>query len=99
MKKPWQFENPSCAEVGGDNWFVDPNFVGGFEQVRMTKKICESCVEKRDCFTYAISHDVYGIWGATTRRERKEIQKTNKIKVIPIYLGGYVGTRDMEKTA
>jgi WhiB family redox-sensing transcriptional regulator len=35
------------------------------------KRVCRACVVQRECLSYAVeSGEPYGIWGATTPRER-----------------------------
>ena len=35
------------------------------------KAICARCPVKAECRAYAIEHDLHGVWGGTTRRERE----------------------------
>jgi hypothetical protein len=47
-------------------------------------KFCDGCKLRTECFDYAIIRDVYGVWGGTTRNQRKIIQKHYKIKPITL---------------
>lgn len=89
MKKPWEFEQPLCREVGAagaDIWFMDSGFGKSESQIRMIKKICNSCVEQNDCLTYALHNKVRGIWGGTTFSERERIRKQRNIKAEEIIM-------------
>ena len=39
--------------------------------VEYAKQICRRCPVINDCLAYAKAHDLEGIWGATTRQERR----------------------------
>ena len=38
------------------------------------KKMCRRCPVRRDCLTWAMTHDEHGIWGGLTATERREAQ-------------------------
>lgn len=39
------------------------------------KEICYGCPIKIGCFQYAYERRLYGVWGATTGRQREKIRK------------------------
>lgn len=44
--------------------------------------ICRSCIHQTDCLEYALEYRILdGIWGATTRNERKRILKARGLRV------------------
>jgi hypothetical protein len=89
MRKPWDFEQPLCSEAGiagADIWFLDSGFGKSEPQIQIVKKVCNSCIEKRDCFQYALHNKVRGIWGGTTFSERERIRKQRNIKAAEIVL-------------
>lgn len=88
MKKPWDFDDPLCAEsggaYGGDIWFLDSGAGKSDAQIKMIKKVCGACSDKFDCLEYAIHHKVQGIWGGTTFAERERIRKQRNIKAVDV---------------
>lgn len=39
--------------------------------VEFAKRICRACPVITDCLVYATTHDLQGIWAATTHQERR----------------------------
>jgi hypothetical protein len=73
MKKPWQFEGANCSGVETDYYFPEQNRIT--PENRLAKKICDGCVWKADCLTYALHFKVLGIWGGTTLKQRDAMRK------------------------
>lgn len=42
------------------------------------KEICARCKVLTPCLVFALEGDEYGVWGGTTRAERKKIRKLKK---------------------
>ena len=78
MRGPWQFEEPSCAEVGGDFWFPEKNGIA--IELQIAKKICASCTHKTECLEWALANEDFGIWGGTTNIERRRIKRMRRRK-------------------
>ena len=76
MRDPGLYENPSCAEVGGDFWFPE-KADGSMNTVEMVmaKKICHTCPHKAECAEWGIKNERYGIWGGLTQKDRRPLQK------------------------
>ena len=82
MREPREYENPLCAEIGGDFWFpekdiekrnsVDPTYA---------KSICRSCIHKTECAQWGIKNERFGIWGGLTEYERTLLRTRSKIRV------------------
>lgn len=36
---------------------------------------CDNCPVKRECLSYALVHDAYGIWGGMSRTQRQEVPR------------------------
>lgn len=89
MRAPWEYEDPSCASVGGDFWFPDfdrysVNIINADEkkaEVKVAKSICNGCVHKIECQQWGLKHERYGIWGGLTERERFPIRRRLNIFV------------------
>jgi hypothetical protein len=83
VREPREYENPLCAEIGGDFWFperdnpenrklLDPSYA---------KSICRSCIHKTECAQWGIKNERFGIWGGLTEYERTLLRTRSKIRV------------------
>ena len=72
MRVPWNYEEPACAEVGGDFWF--PEKAEDSREIKMAKQLCLSCTHKTECLEWAINNEMFGIWGGKTANERQRIR-------------------------
>lgn len=43
-----------------------------------TKQRCQDCPVREQCLEFALLHGHVGIWGGTTTRERREIQRRRR---------------------
>lgn len=75
MREPIKFEQPRCAEVGTDLFFPEKG-----EGVSSAKSICGACIHKDECLEWSLHHEIYGIWGGFTERERRVIRRQRNIK-------------------
>lgn len=57
---------------------------GSLEAARDAKRICAGCPLRKPCLAYALHHQLAGIWGGTTQRERRRMQKARGITPIPV---------------
>jgi len=82
MRQPRFFENPACAEVGGDFWFPE-KADGSMNIVEMAtaKSICRTCPHKAECAEWGINNERFGIWGGLTQKDRRPIQKQLGIRL------------------
>jgi hypothetical protein len=39
------------------------------------KEICATCTVVEECLDYSLTHEVYGVWGGKSERERRRIRK------------------------
>lgn len=82
----------ACVGHDPNMWFpmADKSQPGLFSEnyrkaradTEMAKQICETCNLKADCMSYGLFHEMFGIWGGTTERERQKIRK--QLNIIPI---------------
>lgn len=56
------------------------------------KKICnQSCQVRKACLAYALAnHEVFGIWGGHTERERRRLRMGRSLWVVCVYCNGSV---------
>lgn len=85
-KKPWQFDQPICSQVGVELFYIDDRDdvrpkVAVLADYNIARKICDSCVHKIDCAEWGIEHEVHGLWGGLTPQERAKIRKSRGIVV------------------
>lgn len=80
MREPRFYENPSCAQVGGDLFFPDKedNAIGSIE-IAMAKRICLTCPHQIECADWGIRKERFGIWGGLTESNRRPIRKSLNI--------------------
>jgi WhiB family redox-sensing transcriptional regulator len=78
MRVPTQFENPLCSEVDTELFF--PNNGERF-QAATAKNVCKKCPHITECFEWALNNERYGIWGASSPRERDRLRKKLNIKL------------------
>ena len=68
-------------------------FISGDDDAELlepARKRCRRCPIVASCLVYALTHDVDGIWGGTTPREREEIRAANQITdVEPVTAAGW----------
>jgi WhiB family redox-sensing transcriptional regulator len=86
MKKPWDFEEPSCAEVGVSLFFQpDPDdpeqSVFADRNYEYARKVCSTCPHKIECAEWGIANEAHGMWGGLSPRERTAIRKRGPISV------------------
>jgi len=70
-----------CAQTDPELWFPTSEKQTG----RIAKSLCRTCPWLKSCLDYALRHEVVGVWGATTERERIDMRKKLEIKAEPLY--------------
>ena len=75
MREPREYENPLCAQIGGDFWFPEReegavSYIDG----QYAKSICKRCIHKVECAEWGINKEYFGIWGGLTIRQRQQIR-------------------------
>lgn len=89
MRGPWEYEDPSCASVGGDFWFpeIEKGVVllsgsdGRRIESQVAKSICKSCIHKIECQQWGLKHERFGIWGGLAEPDRNIIRRRLNIIV------------------
>jgi WhiB family redox-sensing transcriptional regulator len=60
---------------------ADPNmfFPERGESVKEAKAVCARCPVRAECLEYALeNHEVVGIWGGLSARERRQLSRTRR---------------------
>jgi hypothetical protein len=82
MREPRFYENPSCADVGGDFWF--PEAENGYlysKEMEMAKAICSQCPHQAECAEWGIHKERHGIWGGLAPKTRSDIRAKLNIRI------------------
>lgn len=87
MRAPWHYESPGCASVGGNFWFPEKDvveggietFAGHSQEAQMAKAVCGSCIHKQECLQWGLKHELFGIWGGSTSKERQQMRARLRI--------------------
>lgn len=68
-RPPQWLAQASCAQVDPELFFPTKR-----RSTRAAKAVCACCPAQEPCWAYALAHDKrFGIWGATSRPERRRI--------------------------
>lgn len=80
--KPWEFDQPICAEVGTDLFYMeDDGLPMSFNDYKKAKGFCGSCIHQSDCAEWGIANERFGIWGGLTSRERQLMRRRRRIRL------------------
>ena len=63
-----------------DAFFTDYDEPGYFEAIKNAKALCATCPILKECATYAIEHEIWGIWGGLTQTERAKLRGKSKFR-------------------
>ena len=82
LRRPEEYESPSCATIGGDFWFPDAKVdIKSARDAAMAKSICNRCPHKTECAQWGIFKEYFGIWGGLNQRERQAIRQQRGITI------------------
>lgn len=56
-----------------------------FDDVPAAIDLCNRCETRRSCLAFALTHDVRGVWGATSEPTRRDIRREHGIHAVPLY--------------
>lgn len=83
-RRPWEFEEPLCAEVGVEIFYTDDKDerkVDSMNKYNMAKSICKKCPHKEECADWGIKNELFGFWGGLSPKERNIIRKHKRIPI------------------
>lgn len=71
---PWQFEEPLCAEIGTDFYYLEDRIdeLGAVAPYgyHVAKELCFKCKHRIECLAWGMKNEKHGIWGGLTPRQR-----------------------------
>lgn len=68
-RHPHLYEQPSCRDVNDpDLWIEETN-----DNRPMAVRICRQCPHVIECAQYGLEHEVIGIWGGLSTKQRAEL--------------------------
>lgn len=80
-------EFANCVSIGVDAFYTytdNSSTKSRYVDLDEAKLVCESCSIREECLTWALHHEVYGIWGGTTPPQREKMRKKLGIKYKPL---------------
>lgn len=80
-----------CLEVDPDLFF--PEVGEGGSLITQTVALCRVCPFISECLAYALTHDVSGIWGGTTRLRRKQLRREYGIRARYVSADPFIPSR------
>jgi len=87
VRGPWEFETPTCAEIGIDFYYLAEDEKNERELSFYDENhyqavlVCKTCPHIAECLNWATYREPYGIWGGTTPGQRKEIRRHKGIVI------------------
>ena len=45
------------------------------KRTQQAKRVCRHCPALKDCLRFALTHNLVGVWGGTTDRERADLRR------------------------
>jgi WhiB family redox-sensing transcriptional regulator len=68
---------------------LDPElfYAEGGAAIAKAKSVCVTCPLRMKCLEWAISREEFGVWGATTARERAAIRRERGVRLVPAAVG------------
>jgi WhiB family redox-sensing transcriptional regulator len=65
----------ACRDYPEVDFFTDVRAA-----IAHAKSICCRCPVRGECLDFAVRHDEIGVWGGTTRRERRRLEGARRLE-------------------
>lgn len=73
-------DHANCRDADPDLFYINRTDLGWTSDASEAKTICASCTVRRACLEYAMTHhEIHGIWGGTTPRERRTLRRQRQL--------------------
>src|SRR5205823_5895212 len=98
----WQAEG-ACRGWDPDLWFPEKHERDERGRERLVVDVialdrCAVCPVAEPCLTYAVEHDVEGVWAGTTPAQRRELRRLHGLQVGPSVVAGRRRGRGRDRT-
>lgn len=99
LRQPWMVD-AACQGHRTELWFpVESDHEGRPIVDPIVMQRCNGCPVALDCLTYALKHDVDGIWAGTTPVARRAIRRRRRIQARPLQHPDHQPPDPEERTA
>jgi WhiB family redox-sensing transcriptional regulator len=79
-----------CRDLNPDIFFPEDG-----SGVAVAKAYCGECSVKGACLNYALDNHIdHGVWGGTSERQRRRLQRLRRINNYPISSNGHISQKD-----
>lgn len=82
----WSQRAKCRGDKSADKLFFPPTGGAARRDNEVGKRFCTDCPVRSQCKIYAIAHNVYGIWGGTTKAERDRLSKFTRLAIQTMYI-------------
>lgn len=87
LKFPNFDDTAVCRQIDTDLMFTEPADAGDTKRERRAfydglKAFCKTCPFLSECSEWSLHHEEYGVWGATTAKERITIRRQLGVKLV-----------------
>ena len=66
----------ACRSMSPELFFPAGTTGAAFDEITAAKDVCFGCDVRTDCLRFAVSsNQEFGIWGGTTKEERRELRR------------------------
>lgn len=83
--QPWMGQALCQGSLESDLFFPPSDGHQSRTQIAAARAYCRHCPVVQPCFEYAMEHNLYGIWGGSTDRDRRRIKGQNSKQQAAIY--------------
>lgn len=90
MKYPRFTGSEPCAQIGMENFFLDPSHYSIWAGKHL-RPICDGCPMQQQCLDWGMEHEEHGWWGGYSPRERAVLRKEMGVTLKPIPVSEWLG--------
>ena len=74
------FSAANCQGVNTD-LFYPADGEGTPNELRIIRRICAACPIQPECLDWALKHEVHGIWGGMSPKQRRAVRRQRGIRL------------------
>lgn len=82
--RAWAEEGACKPRHGHDPswWFPQADWSHLHPYVKKAKSVCQECPVRKECLSYGMEHEPYGIWGGLTEQERERQRRSSGLPML-----------------